>query len=50
MFSLYAECVVDGKNRGYVSFDNECFKLTLDNTDGFVKGTLIAKKILYFPK
>lgn len=50
MFSIYAECVVDGKNRGYVSFDNECFKLTLDNTDGFVKGTLIAKKNFIFSK
>lgn len=48
MFRLYAECAQEGKNRGYVSFDNECFTLTLDEGVGYIKANLKAKKDFTF--
>ena len=48
MFRLYAECAQEGKNRGYVSFDNECFTLTLDEGIGYIKANLKAKKDFTF--
>lgn len=50
MFRLYCEAQTNGNNRGYVSFDNECFSFELNNTASRIKGVFKAKQNLKLNK